>query len=91
MPKNILDLLKLLPDYGTDLLALVGILTELKVATNNHDRAKIIVKGVKVVTGKTATPIDDDVVELVEAVLNCPEATAALEKLRADINAKLAA
>lgn len=81
---KLLELLKAFPEYIDEAIAIGAVLAEFKTATTNHERAKIIAKAAKIVAGQTDTPIDDDVVELIEAVLNCPETKAAWDKLMAD-------
>jgi len=86
---KLLDLLKLFGEYGDELLAVAAIFTELKAAKDAREVAIIIVKAAKILASKTKTEIDEDVVELVQHALTCPEFQAAWNELVKDVRAEL--
>lgn len=65
----ILDQLKLLAQWGP----LLGFLQNVALAPTTKDKALAILSALLFAAGKTATPIDDEVVKHLDAILKSPE------------------
>lgn len=60
---------------------LIGLASEISVASTPMDRALKISAALRWVAGKTNTGIDDEVIDLLEAVLKSPEGAALFDYL----------
>lgn len=65
----ILDQLRLLAQWGP----LLGFLQQVAQAPTSKDKALAILSALLFASGRTATPIDDEVVKHLEAILKSPE------------------
>lgn len=84
---SILDKLKLLSEFGDELVALLGMAAEFQSATTIEAKAQIVVRALKLFTAKTATDVDDLAAELVQAIFDSPKVIESARRLIAAVQA----
>jgi hypothetical protein len=78
---SILDKLKLLSQFGDELVSLLGLAAEFSAATTVEAKAQIVVRGVKIIAAQTPTDLDDLSAELVQAFFDSPKVVEAAKRL----------
>jgi hypothetical protein len=78
---RLLELWEQLGEYADEILELIPLLKDLRLAQGVQAKAAVVVKIAKLFTDDTPTDIDDRAVELVEEFLKHPELTQKVEAL----------
>ena len=78
---SLLEKLKLLSQFGDELVQILALAAEFSAATSVEAKAQIVVRGVKIIAAATPTDIDDLSAELVQAIFNSPEVVEKAKRL----------